>query len=87
VHILVCIKQVLDQDIPLHAFRVNRAERRADVPEARLVMSIFDANALETALRLRDDVGEGSTVTALSVGSRQTEGVLRKALEWPSRHP
>lgn len=79
-HILVCLKQVLDQEIAARAFRVNRAERRADVPGAALVMSIFDANALEVALRLRDAAGAGSTVTALSLGSRQAEDVLRKAL-------
>jgi electron transfer flavoprotein beta subunit len=79
-HILVCIKQVLDPEIPPALFRVNRAERRADVPGAAWVMSTFDANALETALQLRDALGAGSSVTALSLGPREAETVLRKAL-------
>lgn len=79
-HILVCIKQVIDQEIPPRAFRINRAERRPDVPGAALVMSIFDANALEVALKLRDASGPGSSVTALSVGPPSAEEVLRKAL-------
>ena len=79
-HILVCLKQVVDQDIPPRAFQVNRAERRADVPRAPLVLSLFDANALEVALQLRDGRGAGGAVTALSLGPRSAEEVLRKAL-------
>src|SRR5206468_9741563 len=51
------------------------------VPGAARAMSAFDANALEVGLQLRDAVGGGSTVTALSLGSREAEDVLRKALE------
>ena len=79
-HILVCIKPVVDYTNAMDRFRVNRAERRADAPGAALIMSNFDANALEVALRLRDTADAGSTVTALSLGSGQAEGVLRKAL-------
>jgi electron transfer flavoprotein beta subunit len=79
VHSVVCIKQVLDQDIPPRAFRVDRAARRPDVAGAPLVMSIFDGNALETALKLREAQGSG-TVTALSIGPKSAEEVLRKAL-------
>lgn len=78
-HIVVCIKQVLDPDIPARSFRVDRAARRPDVPGAARVMSIFDANALEVALKLREACG-GGTVTALSLGERSAEDVLRKAL-------
>jgi electron transfer flavoprotein beta subunit len=81
VHILVCIKQVLDQDIPPRSFRLDPVKFQADVPGAARAMSAFDANALEVALQLRDAVGAGSTVTALSLGSREAEDVLRKALE------
>jgi electron transfer flavoprotein beta subunit len=79
VHTVVCIKQVLDQDIPPRAFRVDREAKRPDVPNAPLVMSIFDGNALETALKLREAQG-GGTVTALSLGAKSAEEVLRKAL-------
>jgi electron transfer flavoprotein beta subunit len=79
VHTVVCIKQVLDQDIPPRAFRVDRAARRPDVAGAPLVMSIFDGNALETALKLREEAG-GGTVTALTIGPKGAEEVLRKAL-------
>ena len=78
-HSVVCIKQVLDQDIPPRAFRVDRAARRPDVAGAPLVMSIFDGNALETALRLRE-AQSGGSVTALTIGPKGAEEVLRKAL-------
>ncbi len=78
-HSVVCVKQVLDQDIPPRVFRVDRAARRPDVAGAPLVMSIFDGNALETALKLREAEG-GGTVTALSIGPKGAEEVLRKAL-------
>jgi electron transfer flavoprotein beta subunit len=78
-HIAVCVKQVLDPDIPPRAFRVDREAKRPDVPGASLVMSIFDGNALEVALQLRESAG-GGTVTALSLGPREAEETLRKAL-------
>jgi electron transfer flavoprotein beta subunit len=77
-HVVVCMKQVLDQEIPPRAFRVDRAARRPDVPGAALVTSIFDANALEAALRLRE--AAGGEVTALSLGPASAEEVLRRAL-------
>lgn len=77
-HSLVCVKQVLDQEIPPRAFAVDRVTRKPDVVGAGLVMSIFDANALETAIRLRNAMG--GIVTALSVGPSSADDVLRKAL-------
>lgn len=78
-HALVCIKEVLDPEITPAQFRVNAQTRKAEVPGAALVTSIFDINALETALKLRDAAGAG-TVTVLSLGARSAETILRKAL-------
>jgi len=78
--IVVLIKQVLDPEVPARAFRVNRELRVPDVPRAAQVMSIFDGNALETALKLREAVGSGVKITALSMGEKSAENVLRKAL-------
>jgi len=79
-HIVVLIKQVLDPEVPARAFRVNRNLRIPDVPRAARVMSIFDGNALEVALKLRETVGSGVKVTALCLGDKSAEDVLRKAL-------
>src|SRR5205085_9355015 len=45
---------------------------------AGLVMNIFCANALETALQFRE--GHGGKITALSFGDATADEVLRKAL-------
>ncbi len=78
VDILVCIKQILDPDIPARDFRIDPERREAVRGTADLVSNIFCENALETALRLRDR--SGGTITALSYGTSDAEDVLRKAL-------
>jgi electron transfer flavoprotein beta subunit len=79
-HIVVLIKQVLDPEVPARAFRVNRQLKAPDVPRAPQVMSIFDGNALEVALKLREAKGGGVKVTALCLGEKSAEDALRKAL-------
>lgn len=79
-HIVVLIKQVLDPDVPARAFRVNREAKVPDVARAPQVMSVFDGNALEVALKLREAVGAGVRITAVSLGEKPAEEVLRKAL-------
>jgi electron transfer flavoprotein beta subunit len=77
-NILVCVKQILDPDVPARDFRIDPARREAARGGASLVPNIFCENALETALQLRDAVG--GSVTALSFGTEEAEEVLRKAL-------
>jgi electron transfer flavoprotein beta subunit len=79
-HVVVLIKQVLDPEVPARAFRVNRELKVPDVARAPQVMSIFDGNALEVALKLREAKGTGVKITALSLGEKGAEDVLRKAL-------
>jgi electron transfer flavoprotein beta subunit len=76
--ILVCMKQVLDPDVPARDFRIDAGRREAERGGADLVPNIFCENALETALQLRD--ASGGSVTALSFGTEETEDLLRKAL-------
>lgn len=77
-NLVVCIKQILDPEIPARDFRVDSEKREAQRGGANLVMNIFCENALETALQTRDAVG--GKITAVSVGSSDAEDVLRKAL-------
>ncbi len=79
-HVVVLIKQVLDPEVPARAFRVNRELKVPDIARAPQVMSIFDGNALEVALKLREAKGSGVKITALSLGEKGAEDVLRKAL-------
>ena len=76
--ILVCLKQILDPDIPARDFRIDPDKREAVRGTADLTPNVFCENAIETALQLRDR-GEGH-ITVLSYGTEETEDALRKAL-------
>src|SRR5215213_5569003 len=78
-NILVCLKQILDPEVPARDFRVDAARREAEQGSANLVTNIFCENALETALQLRDRAGD-SKITVLSFGRASAEDSLRKAL-------
>src|SRR3990172_11017892 len=77
-NIVVCVKQILDPEIPARDFRVDSAKREAERGSANLVTNIFCENALETALQFRE--AHGGKITALSCGPDGAEDVLRKAL-------
>jgi electron transfer flavoprotein beta subunit len=77
-NILVPVKQILDPEIATRDFAVDPVRREAVRGSTSLVLNIFCANALETALQLRDR--HGGSVTALSFGPLAAEEVLRKAL-------
>ncbi len=77
-NILVCLKQILDPDIPARDFRIDPERREAVRGSADLVTNIFCENALETALQLKD--AHDGMITVLSHGSEEAEDVLRKAL-------
>jgi electron transfer flavoprotein beta subunit len=79
-HVVVLIKQVLDPEIPARAFRVDRALKVPNVDRAPYVMSVFDGNALEVALKLREAKGGDVKITAVSLGPKGAEEMLRKAL-------
>jgi electron transfer flavoprotein beta subunit len=78
-NILVCLKQILDPEVPARDFRVDAARREAEQGFANLVTNIFCENALETALQLRERAG-GGKITVLSYGRPTAEDSLRKAL-------
>lgn len=77
-NILVCLKQILDPDIPARDFQIDPDAKEAVRGAAELVANIFCENALETALRLRD--ASGGRITVVSYGDEETEDALRKAL-------
>jgi electron transfer flavoprotein beta subunit len=78
--IVVCLKQILDPEIPARDFRVDGAKREAERGSANLVTNIFCENALETALQLCEKDGGGDKITVLSYGAATAEDSLRKAL-------
>ena len=78
-HLVVCIKQILDPEIPPADFRLDAKAEQAAAGAAAQVISIFDENALEVALQARDNAG-GGTITAISIGPPSAIDALRKAL-------
>ena len=79
VNTIVCIKQVLDPEAPVSSFKVDPEARRAiPAPGTPPVLSPFDENALEGALRLK--AAAGGKITVLSMGKQLAKAVVRKAL-------
>jgi electron transfer flavoprotein beta subunit len=76
--IIVCMKQVYDPDAPPSAFRIDEAGKKV-VPEGvPPVISPFDENALEAALRLKETYG--GTITVVSMGKAPSKRILDQAV-------
>ncbi len=78
-HLVVCLKQILDPEVPPSDFRLDPSGRAPAAGIASQVVSIFDENALEVALQVREAAGDGK-ITALCVGQDSATDALRKAL-------
>jgi electron transfer flavoprotein beta subunit len=72
--IVVCIKQVPDTT-QVQIDPVTNTLVREGIP---FIINPYDTHALEESLRLKDS--HGLTVTAISMGPRNVEATLRKAL-------
>lgn len=80
-NIIVCLKQILDPEIPVRDFRVDNDRKEAVRGAANLVTNIFCENALETALQYKEKSGGADTkITVLVFAPDSGEDVLRKAL-------
>jgi electron transfer flavoprotein beta subunit len=77
-NIVVCIKQIIDPEIPSDQFRLDPVTRRQIRGGLSLVISAYDQNALEVALQLREK--GGGTVTALCLGETGAMGAVKTAL-------
>ena len=78
-HIVVCLKQVVDPEIPPRYFKMDPATNRPEEGSGDMVMDSYAENALEAAIQLRDKI-DGAMVTALCLGDEESEDVLRRAL-------
>jgi len=77
--VVVCVKQILDPEIPPRQFEVDRGARKVIPGNAALVLNPFDANAVEAALQLKSR-RQDCTVTALTLGGESCGKVLRHVL-------
>jgi electron transfer flavoprotein alpha/beta subunit len=80
VKIVVCIKEILDPDIPSTVFEVDEAANAVREGVAlRYVISPFDAQAIELALRLRDKGGD-CTISLITLGGDSARAIVKYGL-------
>ncbi|MDQ7842902.1 MAG: electron transfer flavoprotein subunit beta/FixA family protein [Armatimonadota bacterium] len=78
-HTIVCLKQVVDPELPPWDFGIDPATKRQVRTGKPLVISTYDENALELALQLKERVG--GKVTALTIGpAGEVKDAVRLAL-------
>jgi electron transfer flavoprotein beta subunit len=79
-HIVVCVKQVPDPEAAFAMYKVDEEAKRV-IPASGLplVMSPFDEQALEAALRIRD-AGAQCRITVLTLGPDAARGALKHGL-------
>jgi len=76
-NIIVCAKQIPDPEAPFSDVRVD-VENKEVIVDAPNVISPYDENALEAAIRIKEELG--GKITVLSLGRKVADTVLRKTL-------
>ena len=78
--IVVCIKEIVDPDIPSTVFEVDEATSAVrEGPGLRYVISPFDAQAIELALRIRDR-GADCAISLLTLGGESARTIVKYGL-------
>lgn len=79
-HIIVCAKQITDPEAAREHFSIDEATMTVVASsKVRLVMSPFDEQAVEAALRIRDRAKD-TKITILSLGSDSARDVIKHGL-------
>jgi electron transfer flavoprotein beta subunit len=78
-HVIVCVKEVIDPEIPADSLRID-PERKLLVGASKTprVLNPFDEQAVEAALRIKDK--DGSKIMVLSLGMGLDRVVVKKPL-------
>ncbi len=78
-NMIVCCKQVIDPEAPPASFKVDTASNKVVPPQGvPPVISPFDEQATEAALRIKD--AQGGKITVLSMGTNLLRDVVKKPL-------
>jgi electron transfer flavoprotein beta subunit len=79
-HIVVCVKQVPNPEAAFSMFTVDE-QTKVVIPASglQMVMSPFDEQALEAALRIRD-AGSDARITVMTLGRESARMVLKHGL-------
>jgi electron transfer flavoprotein beta subunit len=79
-HIVVCVKQVPDPEAAFGMFRVDESACKViPLPGLRLVMSPFDEQAVEAALRIREHHPDAK-ITVMSLGPEAARNAIKHGL-------
>ena len=78
-NIIVCCKQVIDPEAPPASFKVDTSANKVLPPQGvPPVISPFDEQAIEAALRVKD--AQGGKITAITLGINLLRDVVKKPL-------
>jgi electron transfer flavoprotein beta subunit len=78
-NMIVCVKQILDPEAPPSSFKIDPAANTL-VPQTSIpsVLSPFDEQAVEAALKIKD--AKGGKITVISLGINLLRDVVKKPL-------
>ncbi|MBI4198360.1 MAG: electron transfer flavoprotein subunit beta/FixA family protein [Chloroflexi bacterium] len=85
-NIVAMVKQVLDPEVPVSAYRIDRQKKRVEIDPTKKIAPVingFDETAVEAALRIRE-AGHDVKITVLSAGASFVTDVMKKALSMGS---
>lgn len=77
--IIVCMKQVPDPEAHRDSFEINAETFTVEPKGVQPVLSLFDENALEAALKIKDSLND-TKISVLSIGKRVSNAVFQRAL-------
>ena len=76
--IVVCVKEIADPEVAASVFSINEATNEVG-PGVRFVISPFDAQAIEVALRIKDTRNE-TAITLLTLGAESARPIVKYGL-------
>jgi len=78
-NMIVCVKQVIDPEAPPASFKIDpSANKVMPPPGVPPVISTFDEQAVEAALRIKD--AQGGKITVISLGTNLLREVVKRPL-------
>jgi len=82
-HIVVCAKRIPDPEVSAIIFRIDPDTlRRAEMAGLQMVMSPYDEQCFEAALRIREQLDEEVRITAISLGDNADIKIFKRAFSW-----
>lgn len=76
--IITCVKQVPDPEAPFAAIHIDSEAKKLSVRGLPPVINPYDRNALEAAIRMKEEIG--AEMIVLSMGEKISEPILRNTI-------